>query len=310
MVAPVEDMGVVEYQTVTSGDVGRIVHPEVRLAQPVKFFFYSPQQKVTEDEIPSSKETVILGVKACDLQALAALDKIFLGEEFVDPFYEAKRNKTILISSDCTDALDVCFCNLLGNTPFPEDGFDLNVSFIDGGVLIEVGSDRGKSLLEKCKVPYKTAGESQLKLRRKNREKVSKKLAQINKDFIVGENILELLKEGYDSPVWQEFCETCVGCGACTNICPACHCFLLSEEALEKIRLWDSCQYTGFARVAGGANPRKKLADRFKNRFYCKFQYKPENFDLRGCTGCGRCIEACQGKIDIREPLTKLTKGS
>jgi formate hydrogenlyase subunit 6/NADH:ubiquinone oxidoreductase subunit I len=308
LIAPFEGIGELEYQVVTSENLEKVVYSGARLTQPIKFFVYPPQQTVAQEASPSTEKTVILGVKACDLRAFSALDKIFLGGDFVDPFYKTRRENTLLISNDCTGPLEVCFCELLGDSPFAEEGFDLNLSFIDGGVLVDAGSQEGRKLLEAYNVPLKPAEEAQLKLREKKREESVKKLKEINKEFGFGEDIPGLLKVSYDSPVWQEFSETCVGCCACTNICPACHCFLLSEENLEKVQTWDSCQSTGFARAAGGAHPRKKLMERFRNRFYCKLLYKPENFELFGCTGCGRCIEACQGKIDIREPLTKAAR--
>ena len=295
---------------------GGVIYEGARTTQPLKFFIYPPREKVSPDQPSSDKKTIILGVKACDLKALSVLDKIFLDPDFPDPFYQKRRENTILISDDCTEPKESCFCILLGGNPFPEGNFDLNLSFLparpaggDKGILVEVGSKKGKDLLEEYKIPLLPAEEKQLKMRQEKREKVIEKLKEINKDFKFPQDPLTLVKGKYDSPVWDEVSENCVGCAACTNICPACHCFLLSELStpkFKKFRYWDSCQYTGFARVAAGANPRKKLMEKFRNRFYCKLEHKPENFKLLACTGCGRCIEACQGKIDIREVLQKL----
>ncbi|GAH52265.1 unnamed protein product, partial [marine sediment metagenome] len=72
------------------------------------------------------------------------------------------------------------------------------------------------------------------------------------------------------SPAWEEVAEPCVDCAGCNHICPTCRCFLLfdkkGEKGFERTRLWDGCLYTGFARVAAGANPRSKLSQRFANR--------------------------------------------
>jgi len=72
-------------------------------------------------------------------------------------------------------------------------------------------------------------------------------------------------------------------------------------EKYERYYLWDGCLLTGFSRVAGGANPRPLLYQRFSNRLFCKFYFFPENIDLDACTGCGRCIAVCPGKIDMRK---------
>ncbi len=100
-------------------------------------------------------------------------------------------------------------------------------------------------------------------------------------------------------------------CGLCTHICPSCHCYLLYDEkgkasSFERSRMWDTCQYRGFARVAGGANPRVSRAQRLRHRYLHKLDYFKDISGLYMCTGCGRCVEGCLGKIDMREVLKKL----
>jgi Fe-S oxidoreductase len=73
-----------------------------------------------------------------------------------------------------------------------------------------------------------------------------------------------------------------------------------------KFRVWDACQYANFSRVAGGANPLKTRAQRLRNRFMKKFDFFIDNLGIPACCGCGRCIEVCPGKIDIREVLKDL----
>jgi ferredoxin len=105
---------------------------------------------------------------------------------------------------------------------------------------------------------------------------------------------------------------TCVECGGCNFICDTCHCFLLSDKGdakeNKKLRTWDSCQYANYARVAGGANPLKLRAQRLRFRFTKKFDFFVDNLGMPACCGCGRCIEVCPGKIDIREVLKDLAK--
>jgi ferredoxin len=110
---------------------------------------------------------------------------------------------------------------------------------------------------------------------------------------------------------------TCVECGGCNLICDTCHCFLLadrppqpgqSDATAQKIRVWDSCLYANYARVAGGANPLKHRAQRLRNRFAKKFDFFVDVLKMPACCGCGRCIEVCPGKIDIREVLKSLAQ--
>ena len=105
---------------------------------------------------------------------------------------------------------------------------------------------------------------------------------------------------------------TCVECGGCNFICNTCHCFLLSDTGDEsknkKLKLWDSCQYANYSRVAGGANPLKARYQRLRFRFTKKFDFFMDNLGMPACCGCGRCIEVCPGKIDLREVWKDLEK--
>lgn len=256
-----------------------------------KFFFYSPQ------EILKEKKTItrtIIGIKACDLRGIQFLMKVFKDGDFTDPFF---RDDIFIISSDCTYIHENCFCTLLGDNPYPDEGFDLNLSEIEGGFLVEVGSDKGKTLVESKRELFSPADSKQIEERKRRREKVKKQ--------IKGKEI-EIKKSIEPAKIADEI-KKCVSCSACTNICPGCFCFLLSDkENFEKIRFWDSCQYPGYARVAGGANPRKELDKRFIHRIKCKFEYSPVRFGSKGCFGCGRCIPACFGEINFKDVLLKL----
>jgi sulfhydrogenase subunit beta (sulfur reductase) len=310
--APTGEWAEIEYQICAPESLSDIVYPRARLITPLKYFFYPPRERVSTPK-ESTKKNVLLGIKDCDLRANKTLDKIYLDPDYVDPFYKDKRDNTFIISSDCNEPYEVCFCSLMGGNPYPEEGFDLNISLLDGGVLVEIGSDKGKALIERHKLSGTPAGKAELSKRQQIRDKAIEIIKEKNKDFDIPgpSDIVDAVEKKYDSEVWDEMAKTCVACGACTNICPSCHCFLLAEtspDRLEKERLWDSCQYTGYARVAGGANPRPKIYERFRNRFYCKLFMKPKNYDFLACTACGRCIAACQGKIDIRELYTKLGK--
>jgi ferredoxin len=310
--APQEVSGNLAYQVLTPENVNKAIYGTYRAVQPFKTFFCLPQEKVTE-VTPHPEKTIVLGVKNCDLKAIQVLDKIFLEGDFVDPFYRERREKTLIVSSDCYQPKDTCFCTLLDNNPFPERGFDLNLSPIDNGFLLEVGSPKGEGFIASIKEDLKDTTSDLMEKREKKRKQAKEKVVEINREFKTRRPFPSIVKEEYASPVWEEVAKTCVECGACTNICPSCYCFLLVDTEdggkFPKVKFWDSCQHTGFARVAAGINPRAKLYERLRNRYLCKYEYRPENFGIVACTGCGRCVEACQGKIDKREVIKKLEEG-
>ncbi len=314
-----------EYNLVDRGKLSEIIYGQNRSLQSLREFVYPSQENAI---IPfSGKKQIIIGVKACDLNGVKILDKIFLESEPQDTIYKERRKNLLIISSDCTTCGDSCFCTLLDLKPYPEDGFDLNLSHLEEGFLVEVGSEKGSKLLSDYGGITRSAGKDKFSARDERRKKITQEVNEKNKEFKFPDSFDDFFSKKYNSPAWKEAASTCVICGACTNICPSCYCFLLSDQSplpaprlrqagnhpvtqspanFEKIRSWDSCQYTGYSRVAGGANPRKKIEERLRNRYLCKLKWRPENFGILGCTGCGRCIESCQGKIDIRKVLTQI----
>jgi ferredoxin len=110
-----------------------------------------------------------------------------------------------------------------------------------------------------------------------------------------------------DKDIWQKYSASCVSCGACATICPTCTCFLLVDRpGFEKVRQMDACQLPAFERVAAGEDPLGKVHIRFRNRYQCKFLWKPAHYKATACTGCGRCIEACIGGINKNELFMEL----
>ncbi len=289
---------------------------EVRAFEPLKAFYFQARQKVArdfQDEMPeaSHKPLCLVGVKACDLKGFKILDTVFLGADYQDPFYKETRERNLILAADCTSALDVCFCLSLLGKPYPQDDFDINLSEIDGGYVVQAGSEKGKRVLDSYSTYLQGASKEQITARDRQRARVTAQVKRnIQEHGVPMQDSLEgVIRRNFEASLWKEEAATCVECGACNTICPTCHCFLLfdqlNENDLVRYRLWDSCLIKDFAKVAGGANPRPHLWMRLRNRFEKKFDFFPAVNDLYACTGCGRCILACPGKIDIRKVLKR-----
>jgi ferredoxin len=317
--APIQANESLYYQQLNPNLLNSIVYDQGRTIQPLKSFFFRARQKVAT-YLPSTSPTsrpeddqkfIIIGAKSCDLRALEILDKVFLEGDFVDPFYKQAREDNIIITSDCSSSKDTCSCTLRGIKPYLNTGFDLNLAKIGNGIVIDVGSEKGRSLIAENASFFQEASETQIKEREKNREALLEQVEKQNEVYALETSCQEIIRENLDSDVWKTQAESCVGCAACTSICPICHCFLLydqkGEEAFERIRIWDYCQHPGFARMAAGSNPRVNVVERFRHRYLHKFDYMKENLELYGCVGCGRCIEACLGGIDMRKVLKELS---
>ncbi len=289
----------------------------IRQTQPFKSFINPAQEKILDDDDRDLRPVIAAGVKQCDLSSLILQDYVFLKGDYEDPFYAFHRNNTLIISSDCTSAKETCFCIAMSGKPYPAKNFDINLSLLDDFFLVEIGTDKGNAIIDGYKTFFKNARTSDINMRDKIRNDVSEQInVFIKKRGTPGpDEIKGTVKKQYNNiAMWQDFASTCVECGACNLACPTCHCFLLFDEKsrmkIARGRVWDACLYKTFAGVAGGANPRKHLYERLRNRFDKKFAFFPEVLDYTACTGCGRCIDACPGNIDLREVLKGLVSGA
>jgi ferredoxin len=287
---------------------------DYRQTEPLKALFFPAREFIGrwkgEPLRAPMPERIVFGVKNCDLSALSVFDHVFLEGVAEDPYYAEAREKTILVSNDCSDHLDVCFCPAVGEQPWAKAGYDINIAQTGAGTLIEGGSERGEALLQSVSHLLEEATQPLLDAVQNQREQHYNVLAE-SCEFLgikPGTDLQAAVEGSFDSALWAEYAENCVECGACNFICCTCHCFLLAD-GLDKdgkearTKLWDACLYDGFARTAGGGTPRPFRAERLRNRFDKKFSYFPQVMERYACDGCGRCTEACIAKIDIRDVL-------
>ena len=298
-------------------DATEAVFNNIRVSAPVKEFLF-PMREVASTfggQAPSEqkiKPFAVFGLKNCDLRGIKVLDCVFAEAEFLDPSYVARRDKMFIISGDCFDPAETCFCNMVGGRPFADEGFDLNLSKVKGGFLVQAGSDRGSRFVKEngrmfSDVPSGAAAE-----RDENRKQAQGRLDEINAEYLLDNPIKEIVENSYDSDVFDEEASGCVECQGCTRVCPTCHCFYLydtkQKDYFGKMKMWDSCMRCDYATVAGGQNPHKILGDRSRHRLMHKFVYFLERYGIEMCVGCGRCVEGCAGGSEVRQLLKKLNE--
>lgn len=289
---------------------------DFRQIEPLKTLFFPAREFIGRWHNPSDREPlpnrIVFGVKNCDLSSLAIFDQVFLHGVCPDPYYKEAREKTMLVSSDCASHLNVCFCTAVGEQPFAEHGFDINIAQIPGTYIIEEGSERGAQLLKSAKQHLEPATPDVLEELKNQRTLRCEEMVEHSAKHGLkpATDFRTAIETTFDSDLWRDFSEDCVECGACNFICCTCHCFLLADGqdkdgTAARTKLWDACLYSGFAATAGGGNPRHLRAERLRNRFDKKFSYFPQVMDRYACDGCGRCTEACIADIDIRDVLRR-----
>ncbi len=265
-------------------------------------------RKLEVEQVLPDEDVLLFGANPCGARGLELIDKVFLEGNYKDPYYKARRERTIIASIACESPGKVCFCNWLGGGPDDTRGSDLLFTEISDGYLVTPVTERGEGCLADT---LKKATEAQIKEAEERMEKARASLGPAP-DL---ENCQERLKSIFkDMDFWRKISDSCIHCGACTYYCPTCYCFNITDEASglagERIRSWDSCMFPSYTLEASGHNPRSTRAHRWRNRLMHKFSFYPELYNEFSCTGCGRCIRLCPQGVDIREILLKAMEKS
>ncbi len=258
-----------------------------------------------EDPPIESKRYAFLGVRACELAAIGIQDRVFINDQYSDPIYADRRSKALLIAVQCGQAASTCFCSSMGTGPKASAGFDIALTEINSGFLVEIGSDLGRHVLEA--LPIRQADSAEIELA----EQAWKNARQQITKQMNTEGIAEKLRANLDHPHWQDVAQRCLSCANCTMVCPTCFCSsveevhdLVDDEVLRQ-RHWDSCFNQDFSHVAGGPI-RDQIRSRYRQWLTHKLSSWVDQFDTSGCVGCGRCITWCPVGIDLTKEVATI----
>jgi ferredoxin len=262
-------------------------------------------------EPPDDKRYAFVGVRACDLAAIAIQDKVFMGGPFRDPHYAARRADLFIVAANCGRSASTCFCNSMETGPRARAGFDIALTEIDEGhaFLAEAGSEAGAALL--ARLPSRPArpqdhhAADDLEARA-----ISQQTRRIDRD-----GLPELLKSNPNHARWDDVASRCLNCANCTMVCPTCFCTTVddlsnvdgSETAREQ--RWASCFTMDFTYVHGGP-VRPSAKSRYRQWMTHKLATWHDQFGSSGCVGCGRCISWCPVGIDITEEAAAIRGSS
>ena len=304
--APIKTCDSLDYELIDENNCTQIVYNSPKPITPLKTFYIPVKQSLLSDSRGTMR--LIIGTPSCDLAALDLLDAIYNDPAYPDDTYEMNRSNTIIIAAACFDFQEHCHCISYDINPYPERNCDLSIGIIKENVYLLSFSDKGNALISELErisplqeIPYVDTEPLRLK-----HVYIKDELIRKNKNIPDVKQSNRIVREA-EHWLWKKHSSTCVSCGACATICPTCTCFLLLDRPeFTKVRQTDACQYPGFERVAAGEDPLKKLNERFRNRYMCKYVWKPERYKLSSCTGCGRCIETCIGKIDKNNVLKEM----
>ncbi len=264
-----------------------------------------------EPEALKEQKFVVFGMKACDVQGVQVLDKVFLADP-LDTFYAARRDHGTIVAMACHEPEESCFCKVFG-VDCAEPAADVATWMVEGNLYWKSLTEKGEALTKDVENLLESAGDADEKKVEDEKaaiRSIVEKLPYSNLS-LEGWNG-DALSEKFDSPLWEELYKPCLACGTCTFVCPTCQCYDIKDyntgHGVKRYRCWDSCMYSDFTMMAHGNN-RTSQMQRYRQRFMHKLVYFPANNDgMYSCVGCGRCVEKCPASLNIVKVIKAFQK--
>ena len=260
--------------------------------------------------LPENNDTpkfAFIGVRACELHAMAVQDKVFMNGTYIDPVYKSRREHAFIVAVNCGQAGNTCFCTSMKTGPKVTSGYDLSLTEIIQDeihyFLVEVGSEIGAEILNQ--IPHESAENKDIESADRIVEETAKNMGRT----LDTNNLKELLYNNYDNPRWDDVANRCLSCSNCTMVCPTCFCTTVEDvtdlkgENSERWRKWDSCFTVDFSYIHGGSI-RSTVRSRYRQWLTHKLATWIDQFGSSGCVGCGRCITWCPVAIDLTEEVS------
>jgi len=268
--------------------------------------------RILNNEAAPKAPQAFLGVRACELAAIAVQDRVLLEDRYRDPFYGARRSGAFLIAVQCTQAAETCFCASMGTGPAVSLPADLVLTELISPpghrFFAKAGTERGREMLGEVTTTQATStdlNEAQAAVGRA----ANNQARRIDTD-----GLKELLYQNFENPHWEKVAARCLTCANCTMVCPTCFCTTVEDvsdvtgEHAERWRRWDSCFSEAFSYIHGGSI-RTSAKARYRQWMTHKLACWIDQFGSSGCVGCGRCITWCPVGIDITEEVRALREG-
>lgn len=261
------------------------------------------------DEGPAPQAFV--GVRACELAAVAVQDAVLRDGEYPDRSYVRRRSGPFIVAVDCGAPAATCFCTSMGTGPAASDGFDIAMTETrtrDGiRYVCRAGSERGREVLDTLNAP--AAGEEAVVAARRTVADAAESMpVRLNPD-----QARDVLAQNPEADVWTAIESRCLACTNCTLVCPTCFCTTVADSTdlatgtWTRTQVWDSCFSLDFSALHGRP-VRASIGARYRQWLTHKLSTWYDQFGSSGCVGCGRCITWCPVGIDLVSELHRLSE--
>jgi ferredoxin len=266
-------------------------------------------EEVDEEPVDDAP-LAFVGVRSCELHAIATQDRVFMGGSHVDRDYAARRTGAFVVAVNCFEPGGTCFCVSMDTGPAAarDSGYDLVLTELLEGphrFLVEAGTDRGAEVLGE--LPGRAVEPGDEVAAAASTERATARMGRTMET----RDIRDLLVSNLDHPRWDDVASRCLTCGNCTLVCPTCFCSAVEDTTdvaggdAERWRVWDTCFSVDYSYIHGGSI-RPSGRSRYRQWMTHKLATWFDQFGTSGCVGCGRCITWCPVGIDITEEVAAI----
>ncbi|WP_181793398.1 4Fe-4S dicluster domain-containing protein [Streptomyces sp. WELS2] len=264
-----------------------------------------PDGTVTVTQEPDRPPSyAFLGVRPCDLAAIATQDRVLLGGPHTDDVYRGRRAGAFLVVVECVEPGATCFCVSMGTGPAAHGSYDLVLTEVDDErghrFWARAGSEAGAEVL--AELPRLPADAATADSARQAVDRAAGRMGRTMPEV----DLRDLMRDSREAERWNDVAARCLTCGNCTMVCPTCYCTTtenvtdLTGDHAERWRRWDVCYDLDFTHMHGGS-VRQTGRSRYRQWLTHKIGTWHDQFGMSGCVGCGRCIVWCPVAIDITE---------
>ncbi len=267
---------------------------------------------------PLPRRRAFLGLRACDLAAIAVQDRVLAGGPHPDARYVERRRSVFVVAVTCADPAATCFCASMGTGPEITEGFDVRLTELldeDGHrFLAEAGSPAGEQLIAllasgpSARPVAAVDTDAARAVVRASTERMGRHLD--------ADAARWLLRDRPEHPRWDDVAGRCLSCTNCTLVCPTCFCSSMEDRSdlrgdrAERVRRWESCFSLDHSYLHGAGPVRADIRSRYRQWLTHKLSTWWDQFEMSGCVGCGRCITWCPAGIDLTEEVAAIAEAT
>ena len=177
---------------------------------------------------PASTRFAFIGVRACELHAIAIQDRVFLEGAYVDPHYRARREGAFIVAVNCAEPAAPASASRWTPARRRErlrPRADRDRRPRRAPVRCRGGQRGGRTVL--AELPHRAATPEEVAAAEPSSPTPPPRwAAHAGRD-----EVRELLLRNLEHPRWDDVAGRCLACGNCTMVCPTCFCTTVEDSS-------------------------------------------------------------------------------